>query len=219
MWCSLLSFITAQTSREVKPDTLGGVLCLLNKECVSWCLTVYMHRWYQFTQDLQPTLTYSLPWVAPSFLHAQIDTWCTGGQTASEGSCEGGAALSSLQRCGPAVSRLILSTTSPRVRSRGGGPRPHLHAFGGTANKCRLRRTAALIVKSISVLLHKSCAAIFKDYFMLSCECRELSIHLNIVAPLLASLTHLTKYGSLPYSLALINAFDKMILIRVECDN
>lgn len=41
-------------------------------------------------------------WLAPSSLHAQIDTWCRGRQT-------GGLSAPRLQRCGPAVSRLIQS--------------------------------------------------------------------------------------------------------------
>lgn len=63
-----------------------------------------MHRWCQSTLGCQwPHFAHLLTlWLTPSFLHAQIDTWCRGRQT-------GGLSALCLKRCGPAVSRLIQS--------------------------------------------------------------------------------------------------------------
>lgn len=116
-----------------------------------------MHRWCLSTKDYQwPHFAHLLTfWLTPSFLHAQIDTWCRGRQT-------GGLAAPCLQRCGPAVSRLIQSNlplsqagtpgcspSSSRLEAQQTTqPSSTLHTAGREGN--------ALLVKSDLTSLHKS---------------------------------------------------------------
>lgn len=93
-------------------------------------------------------------WLAPSFLHAQIDTWCRGRQT-------GGLSAPRLQRCGPAVSRLIQSNL-PLSQAGTPGCSPsssRLEAQQTTQLSSTLqtarREGSALLVKSILTILHK----------------------------------------------------------------
>lgn len=72
-------------------------------------------------------------WLAPSFLHVQIDTWCRGRQT-------GGLAAPRLQRCGPAVSRLIQSNL-PLSQAGTPGWSPLILTPRGTANNSALVNT------------------------------------------------------------------------------
>lgn len=90
---------------------------LLNKQCVSRCLTLCtahapmmsIHRGLpvapvlSLARSLPPSLSSPAPC---TFLHAQIDTWCSGSQT-------GGLSTRRLQRSGPAVSRLIQPNLPP----------------------------------------------------------------------------------------------------------
>lgn len=69
-------------------------------------------------------------WLAPSFLHVQIDTWCRGRQT-------GGLSAPRLQRCGPAVSRLIQSNL-PLSQAGTPGWSPLILTPRGTANNSAL---------------------------------------------------------------------------------
>lgn len=93
-------------------------------------------------------------WLAPSFLHAQIDTWCRGRQT-------GGLSAPRLQRCGPAVSRLIQSNL-PLSQAGTPGCSPsssRLEAQQTTQLSSTLqtarREGSALLVKSVLTILHK----------------------------------------------------------------
>lgn len=99
-------------------------------------------------------------WLAPSFLHAQIDTWCRGRQT-------GGLSAPRLQRCGPAVSRLIQSNL-PLSQAGTPGCSPsssRLEAQQTTQLSSTLqtarREGSALLVKSVLTILHKLNRSIF----------------------------------------------------------
>lgn len=116
-----------------------------------------MHRWCQSTQDYQwPHFAHLLTlWLTPSFLHAQIDTWCRGRQT-------GGLSALRLQRCGPAVSRLIQSNL-PLSQAGTPGCSPsssRLEAQQTTQTSSTLhtagREGSTLLVKSVLPILHKS---------------------------------------------------------------
>lgn len=122
-----------------------------------------MHRWCQSTQDYQwPHFAHLLTlWLTPSFLHAQIDTWCRGRQT-------GGLSALRLQRCGPAVSRLIQSNL-PLSQAGTPGCSPsssRLEAQQTTQPSSTLqtagREGSALLVKSVLTILHKSSTTVWQ---------------------------------------------------------
>ena len=122
-----------------------------------------MHRWCQSTQDYQwPHSAHLLTlWLTPSFLHAQIDTWCRGRQT-------GGLSALRLQRCGPAVSRLIQSNL-PLSQAGTPGCSPsssRLEAQQTTQSSSTLqtagREGGTLLVKSVLTILHKSSATVWR---------------------------------------------------------
>lgn len=122
-----------------------------------------MHRWCQSTQDYQwPHFAHLLTlWLTPSFLHAQIDTWCRGRQT-------GGLSTLRLQRCGPAVSRLIQSNL-PLSQAGTPGCSPsssRLEAQQTTQLLSTLhtagREGSTSLVKSVLTILHKSNTAMWR---------------------------------------------------------
>lgn len=122
-----------------------------------------MHRWCQSAQDYQwPHSAHLLTlWLTPSFLHAQIDTWCRGRQT-------GGLSTLRLQRCGPAVSRLIQSNL-PLSQAGTPGCSPsssRLEAQQTTQPSSTLqtagREGSALLVKSVLTILHKSGTGVWR---------------------------------------------------------
>lgn len=122
-----------------------------------------MHRWCQSTQGYQwPHFAHLLTlWLTPSFLHAQIDTWCRGRQT-------GGLSALRLQRCGPAVSRLIQSNL-PLSQAGTPGCSPsssRLEAQQTTQSSSTLqtarREGSTLLVKSVLTILYKSSTATWR---------------------------------------------------------
>lgn len=122
-----------------------------------------MHRWCQSTQDYQwPHFAHLLTlWLTPSFLHAQIDTWCRGRQT-------GGLSALRLQRCGPAVSRLIQSNL-PLSQAGTPGCSPsssRLEAQQTTQPSSTLhtagREGTTLLVKFVLTILHKSSTTVWR---------------------------------------------------------
>lgn len=130
-----------------------------------------MHSWCQSTQDYQrPHFAHLLTlWLAPSFLHAQIDTWCRGRQT-------GGLFALRLQRCGPAVSRLIQSNL-PLSQAGTPGCFPsssRLEAQQTTqpsSAPCTANREGSpSLVKSLLTVPHKSSSALWwhtpKDFWL-----------------------------------------------------
>lgn len=121
-----------------------------------------MHRSRQSTQDYQwPQFSHLFTlWLAPSFLHAQIDTWCRGRQT-------GGLSALRLQRCGPAVSRLIQpnlplsQAQAPGCSPSSSPPEAQRTALVNTTHS-GLDRGNGLLVKSILTILHKSSATVWR---------------------------------------------------------
>lgn len=92
-------------------------------------------------------------WLAPSSLHAQIDTWCRGRQT-------GGLSAPRLQRCGPAVSRLIQSNLPlSQAGAAGCSPSssrleaPQTTQLSSAVQTARREGGGALLVKLVSTNL------------------------------------------------------------------
>lgn len=121
-----------------------------------------MHHWCQDTQDYQwPHFAHLLTlWLTPFFLHAQIDTWCRSRQT-------GGLYALRLQRCGPAVSRLIQSNL-PLSQAGTPGCSPsssRLEAQQTTQPSSTLQTArqegSTLLVKSVLTFLYKSSATMW----------------------------------------------------------
>lgn len=142
-----------------------------------------MHRWYQDTQDYQwphfaPLLTL---WLTRSFLHAQIDTWCRSRQT-------GGLYALRLQRCGPAVSRLIQSNL-PLSQAGTPGCSPsssRLEAQQTTQPSSTLQTArqegSTLLVKSVLTFLYKSSASMschtLEAYWLCTYERQQVNWYL-----------------------------------------
>lgn len=140
-----------------------------------------MHSWCQSTQDYQwPHFAHLLTlWLAPSFLHAQIDTWCRGRQT-------GGLSALRLQRCGPAVSRLIQSNL-PLSQAGTPGCSPsssRLEAQQTTQPSSTLRAAgqegSTLLVKSVLTILHKSSTTVWRRTPKASLACRKYNRFLTL---------------------------------------
>ena len=124
-----------------------------------------MHCWCQSTQDYQwPHFAHLLTlWLTPSFLHAQIDTWCRGRQT-------GGLTAPRLQRCGPAVSRLIQSNLPlSQAGTPGCSPSSSRLEAQQTTQPSWMLHTAgpgmgnALLVKSVLTVPHKSSGTMWQQ--------------------------------------------------------
>lgn len=145
-----------------------------------------MHRWCQSTEDYQwPHFAHLLTlWLTPSFLHAQIDTWCRGRQT-------GGLSALRLQRCGPAVSRLIQSNLPlSQAGTPGCSPSSSRLEAQQTTQPSSTLQTAGwegspLLVKSVLTILHKSSANVrrhnLKVYWLCLKDNRLLTVRWRCV--------------------------------------